>query len=79
MLLHKSSCVLKYNSFGMVKQERQMKFQLKIFLFPVISRDLGRSSPVSLDIITAISFLVLSPVLHVSYGIHLKFLETCPF
>ena len=56
-----------------------MKFQLKIFLFPVISRDLGRSSPVSLDIITAISFLVLSPVLHVSCGIHLKFLETCPF
>ena len=79
MLVHKSSCVLKYNSLGLVKQELQMKFQLKMFLFPVISRDLGRISPLSLDIITAISVLVLSPVLHVSCGIHLKFLETCPF
>ena len=50
-----------------------------MFLFPNISRDLGRISPLSLDIITAISVLVLSPVLHVSCGIHLKFLGTCPF
>ena len=66
LLLPESTNVLKYNFFALIKQEQQIKFPLKMFLFHVFSRDLGRSFPLSLDIFTAILFLLLSPILHVS-------------
>ena len=67
LLLPESTNVLKYNFFALIKQEQQIKFPLKMFLFHnVFSRDLGRNFPLSLDIFTAILFLLLSPILHMS-------------
>ena len=79
-LLQESPSVLKCDSFALDTKARQTNFPLKMLLFRNVSlRDLGRSFHLSLDILTAILFLLLSLVLHVSWRIHQQFLEIFPF
>lgn len=68
VLLLQESPSVKCDSFALDTQARQTNFPLKMFLFRNVSlRGLGRSFPLSLDILTAILSLLLYSVPHVSW------------